>query len=111
MCSAQGAGEESYSLHETRVAKKHARPKAPRHAREAVIGRHDDGRVGPQTRIARRPQQAAELAVRYFNEQREMADKGKLGKAAFKCGPAENARAWKALVDEFFAGRDLVPSC
>ncbi|NVB77444.1 MAG: hypothetical protein HOV81_03535 [Kofleriaceae bacterium] len=54
---------------------------------------------------------AAELAVRYFKEQTEMAERGKLARSAFKCGPAENARAWSALVDEFFAGRDLVPSC
>ena len=54
---------------------------------------------------------AAELAVRYFTEQREMLAAGKLGKPAFKCGPAENARAWRALVDEFFGGRDLVPVC
>ena len=54
---------------------------------------------------------AAELAVRYFAEQREMLSNGKLARRAFKCGPAENAQAWQALVDEFFAGRDLVPSC
>lgn len=54
---------------------------------------------------------AAELAVRYFKEQTEMRDKGKLAGKAFKCGPAENGRAWRALVDEFFAGRDLVPTC
>jgi hypothetical protein len=54
---------------------------------------------------------AAELAVRYFKEQTEMRDKEKLAKPAFKCGPAENARAWKAMVDEFFSGRDLVPAC
>lgn len=54
---------------------------------------------------------AAELAVRYFYEQREMRSAGKLSRRAFKCGPAENARAWKALVDEFFGGRDLVPGC
>lgn len=54
---------------------------------------------------------AAELAVRYFKEQSDMLMHGKLVKAAFKCGPAENARAWKALVDEFFGGRDLVPAC
>ena len=53
----------------------------------------------------------AELAVRYFDEQREMLASGKLGKLAFKCGPPENGRAWRALVDEFFAGRDLVPVC
>jgi hypothetical protein len=54
---------------------------------------------------------AAELAVRYFKEQSEMRAAGKLARRAFKCGPAQNARAWRALVDEFFAGRDLVPGC
>jgi hypothetical protein len=54
---------------------------------------------------------AAELAVRYFKEQTEMATAKKLSKKAFKCGPAENARAWQGLVDEFFAGHDLVPAC
>ncbi|MGE5183478.1 MAG: hypothetical protein ACM31C_15510 [Acidobacteriota bacterium] len=54
---------------------------------------------------------AAELAVRYWKEQSEMRARGKLSRKAFKCGPAENARAWRALVDEFFAGRDLVPAC
>jgi hypothetical protein len=54
---------------------------------------------------------AAELAVRYFKEQNEMLARGKLSRKAFKCGPAENARAWRGLVDEFFAGRDLVPPC
>jgi hypothetical protein len=54
---------------------------------------------------------AAELAVRYFREQTEMATAKKLSKPAFKCGPAENARAWQGLVDEFFGGRDLVPAC
>ena len=54
---------------------------------------------------------AAELALRYFKEQTEMATAGKLAKRAFKCGPPENGRAWQALVDEFFAGHDLVPPC
>ncbi|HUS31336.1 MAG TPA: hypothetical protein VMZ53_22650 [Kofleriaceae bacterium] len=54
---------------------------------------------------------AAELAVRYFKEQSEMAANGKLSRAAFKCGPPENRRAWKGIVDEFFAGHDLVPAC
>ena len=53
----------------------------------------------------------AELAVRYWKEQTEMLARKKLSRPAFKCGPAENARAWQALVDEFFAGRDLVPAC
>ncbi|MCW5804966.1 MAG: hypothetical protein KIT31_21530 [Deltaproteobacteria bacterium] len=54
---------------------------------------------------------AAELAVRYWREQNEMLTKGKLSAPAFKCGPPENARSWKAFVDEFFAGRDLTPAC
>lgn len=54
---------------------------------------------------------AAELAVRYFKEQTAMRVSGKLSQRAFKCGPVENARAWHALVDEFFAGHDLVPAC
>jgi hypothetical protein len=54
---------------------------------------------------------AAELAVRYFKEQSEMAANGKLTRAAFKCGPPENGRAWKGLVDEFFGGHDLVEPC
>jgi hypothetical protein len=54
---------------------------------------------------------AAELAVRYFKEQSELLAKGKLSRRAFKCGPKENARAWQALIDEFFGGRDLTPAC
>jgi hypothetical protein len=54
---------------------------------------------------------AAELAVRYWKEQSEMLGKAKLTRPAFKCGPPENARSWHALVDEFFAGVDRVPSC
>jgi hypothetical protein len=54
---------------------------------------------------------AAELALRYYREQREMLRRGRLSRRAFKCGPAENARSWSALVSEFFAGRDLVPAC
>jgi hypothetical protein len=54
---------------------------------------------------------AAELAVRYFKEQTEMTTSRKLSRKAFKCGPPENARAWRSLVDEFFAGRDLVGPC
>jgi hypothetical protein len=54
---------------------------------------------------------AAELAVRYWKEQSEMLSKQKLARPAFKCGPSVNARAWRALVTEFFGGRDLVPPC
>ena len=54
---------------------------------------------------------AAELAVRYWEEHMAVLAKRKPSKPAFKCGPPENARSWKALVDEFFAGRDLTPAC
>jgi len=54
---------------------------------------------------------AAELAVRYLEEQSELLGAGKLSRRAFKCGRPENARAWRALLDEFFAGRDLTPAC
>ncbi len=54
---------------------------------------------------------AAELAVRYFREQSQMLARGQLARPAFKCAAPENARAWAALVDEFFAGVDLVPDC
>jgi len=54
---------------------------------------------------------AAELAVRYWKEQREVTETHKLSHPAFKCGPPENARAWRALVGEFFGGHDAVPAC
>jgi len=54
---------------------------------------------------------AAELAVRYWEEHMEILAKGKLAKKPFKCGAPENGRSWKALVDEFFGGRDLTPAC
>ncbi len=54
---------------------------------------------------------AAELAVRYWEEHMEILAKGKLAKRPFKCGPPENGRSWKVLVDEFFSGRDLTPAC
>jgi len=52
----------------------------------------------------------ADLALRYFREQRE-ALAGRAVKKPFKCGPPENARGWGALVEEFFAGVDGVPAC
>lgn len=53
---------------------------------------------------------AAELSIQYLREQREVLAGRKL-KKPFKCGPEENARAWKLIVDEFFAGVDLLPEC
>ncbi|MDB4938956.1 MAG: hypothetical protein JWP87_5928 [Labilithrix sp.] len=53
---------------------------------------------------------AAELALRYYREQR--AALRHLAKVKpFKCGPPENAKAWTAMKDEFFAGIDAVPAC
>jgi hypothetical protein len=54
---------------------------------------------------------AAELAVRWYREQRAMQRREKLGRPAFKCGPEENRRAWEAIVAEFFGGADAVPAC
>ena len=54
---------------------------------------------------------AAELALRYFREHRLVMDGSPLPVRAFKCGPAENASAWRLLSDEFFGGVDLVPPC
>lgn len=53
---------------------------------------------------------AADLALRYSREQRA-ALAGKSVAHPFKCGPQENAAAWKLLVEEFFAGADAVPEC
>lgn len=54
---------------------------------------------------------AAELAVRYYREHREVLAGRKLNKPPFKCGPQENARAWRLFVDEFFGGIDAIPAC
>jgi len=54
---------------------------------------------------------AAELAVRYFREQRAAIAKAKLAKKPFKCGPSENRQSWVLFAQEFFAGVDLVPPC
>lgn len=54
---------------------------------------------------------AAELALRYYREQRLMLRKEPLPIAPFKCGPAENAEAMKTLADAFFGGVDEVPPC
>ncbi|AGP36311.1 hypothetical protein [Sorangium cellulosum] len=54
---------------------------------------------------------AAELAIRYYREQRAALRGERLGKAPFKCGPPENARAWSLLAGEFFGGADRVAPC
>ena len=53
---------------------------------------------------------AADIAKRYFLEHRAL-QRGERGPPPFKCGPPENARAWKLVVDEFFGGVDEVPAC
>jgi hypothetical protein len=54
---------------------------------------------------------SAELASRYYEEQRATIAGERLRKPAFKCGPAENAQAWSLMVNEFFGGADVVPPC
>jgi hypothetical protein len=54
---------------------------------------------------------AAELAIRYYREQRGALSLGPRVTPAFKCTLPENARSWDALVREFFGGIDHVPAC
>ncbi len=60
---------------------------------------------------------AAELALRYYREQRAALPSGSGLRSltprpkAFKCGPPENARAWTLMKDEFFRGIDATPAC
>ncbi len=54
---------------------------------------------------------AAEVALRYYRENRALVRGEAPLRPAFKCGPEENRRAWEALRDEFFGGVDLVPAC
>lgn len=53
---------------------------------------------------------AAELALRYYREQRAVLRNLPAAKP-FKCGPPENRRAWALMRDEFFGGADAVPAC
>jgi hypothetical protein len=53
---------------------------------------------------------AAELALRYYREQRAVSRSLPRPKP-FKCGPVENVRAWERMKGEFFGGVDLVPAC
>lgn len=54
---------------------------------------------------------AAELAVRWYKEHRAVQHGEKLPRAPFKCGPAENAKAWAAIVAEFWGGIDQISAC
>jgi hypothetical protein len=53
---------------------------------------------------------AADLGRRYYAEHRALLHKEK-ALPPFKCGPDENAKAWKLVVDEFFGGVDRIPAC
>ena len=54
---------------------------------------------------------AAELALRYYRENRAAMRGETLHHALFKCGPVENQHAWRAIRDEFFGGADRTPNC
>jgi hypothetical protein len=54
---------------------------------------------------------AAELAIRYYREHRDLLAGKRAPKPPFKCGPAPNVEAWNKLVGEFFGGVDLLPPC
>ncbi len=54
---------------------------------------------------------AAELALRYYRESREILEGKPLSTLPFKCGPAENREAWRRIAREFFGGVDPVPEC
>jgi hypothetical protein len=54
---------------------------------------------------------AAEVALRWYREQRAIVRGDRPVQPAFKCGPAENRRAWEAIAGEFFGAVDLVPAC
>ncbi len=56
---------------------------------------------------------AAELALRYYREQRSilLGLPGDPKARSFKCGPPENVRAWERMRDEYFSGVDVVPAC
>jgi hypothetical protein len=54
---------------------------------------------------------AAEVALRWYVEQRAIVRRERPVRPAFKCGPEENRRAWEAITEEFFGGVDLVPGC
>ena len=54
---------------------------------------------------------AAEVALRWYVEQRAVVRGEPHVRPAFKCGPEENREAWEAIASEFFGGVDLVPEC
>ena len=53
----------------------------------------------------------AELALRWYREQRAVLRGARAAEPSFKCGPDPNPRVWSELAEEFFGGVDLVPGC
>jgi hypothetical protein len=54
---------------------------------------------------------AAEVALRWYQEQRAALLGDKREGRSFKCGPPEYRQAWEAIAAEFFGGVDLVAPC
>lgn len=55
---------------------------------------------------------AAELAVRYYRDQRSRLRNIPPTEKPFKCtGQERNKRAWELMRDEFFSGIDAIPAC
>ncbi len=53
----------------------------------------------------------AELAIRYYREQRARIVGIPMKAPPFKCRAPENLAAWNLLAETFFGGADLVPPC
>lgn len=54
---------------------------------------------------------AAELALRYYREQRQVLLEGDMPSTPFKCQNAENREAWNLMRDQYFGGADAVAAC
>ncbi len=54
---------------------------------------------------------AAEVALRYYREQRAMIRNGRLQGPAFKCQTPENHEAYVLVAERFFGGFDRTPVC
>ena len=54
---------------------------------------------------------AAEVALRYYREQRLLFEGKPLPVPPFQCGPKENAEAITLVAREFFGGVDQTPPC
>ncbi len=54
---------------------------------------------------------SAELAIRYYRTHRRILAGKPIRGRPFKCGPAQNGKAWSLMVQEFFGGVDLSGAC